>query len=83
MHTLRQAARPGELERVPDDPVHALPGVHFLLDGNLVFGPGLEPAADADVQPLGVLAEHDEVDVLAAVRPFSGHSRSCSSLTGR
>ena len=28
--------------------------------------PGLEAAADADVQPFGVLAEHDEVDVRRA-----------------
>ena len=28
--------------------------------------PGLEAAADADVEPLGVLPEHDEVDVLRA-----------------
>ena len=38
---------------------------------------GLEPPADADVQPFGVLAEHDEVDVCRA-RSFSGQSRSSS-----
>ena len=42
---------------------HALPRVHFLLDGNLVLGPGLEPPADADIKALGVLAENHEVDV--------------------
>ena len=61
---LRQAVRLRELERVPDDPVHALEGVQLFLDRDLVVGAGLEAAADADVEPLGVLAEHDEVDVL-------------------
>ncbi len=52
-----------ELERVADDPVDALVGVELLLDRDLVVGARLEAAADADVQPLGVLAEDDEVDV--------------------
>jgi hypothetical protein len=48
---------------VTDDPVDALPGVDLFLDGHFVFGAGLEPAAHADVEPLGVLAKHYEVDV--------------------
>ena len=43
--------------------MHAFPGVHFFLDRDLVLGAGLEAPADAHVQPLGVLAEHHEVDV--------------------
>ena len=60
---LRQAARLRELEGVADDPVHALVGVQLFLNRDLVLGAGLEPPADADVQPLGVLPKHDEVDV--------------------
>ena len=63
MQTLFEAARARELEGVTDDTVHALPGVHFLLDRDLVLGARLEASADADVQPLGVLAEHHEVDI--------------------
>ena len=60
------AVRLRELERVADDAIHALVGVDLFLDRNLVVGAGLEAAADADVHAFGVLAEHDEVDVLAA-----------------
>ena len=55
--------RARELEGVPDDAVHAFPGVDLFLDRHLVFGAGLEAAADADIQPFGVLAEDDEVHV--------------------
>ena len=44
--------------------MHALVGVDLFLDRNLVVGAGLEAPADADVDAFGVLAEHDEVDVL-------------------
>jgi hypothetical protein len=53
--------RVGELERVLDDPVNTLVGVQLFLDRHLVFGPGFEAAADAHVEPLGVLAKDDEV----------------------
>ena len=43
--------------------MHAFPGVDLLLDRHLVFGAGLEAAADADIQPFGVLTEDGEVDV--------------------
>ena len=66
MQTLRQPVRLRELERVPDDAVHALVGVDLFLDRDLVVGAGLEAAADADVDAFGVLAEHDEVDVASA-----------------
>ena len=49
--------------------LHALAGVDLFLDRDLVLGARLEAAADADVEPLGVLAEDDEVDVLAACGP--------------
>ena len=41
----------------------ALVGVELFLNRNLVVCARLEAPADADVQPLGVLAKHDEVDV--------------------
>ncbi len=58
-----------ELEGVPDDAMHTLVGVHLFLDRDLVVGSRLEAAADADIEALGVLAEHDEVDVLGARDP--------------
>ena len=63
---LRPAVRLRVLERVLDDPVHALEGVDLFLHRDLVLGSRLEAAADVDVQPLGVLAEHHEVDILRA-----------------
>ena len=56
--------RARELEGGADDPLHALVGVDLFLDRDLVVGARLEAAADADVEPFGVLAEHDEVDVV-------------------
>ena len=53
----------GEFERVTDDAVNAFVGVQLLLDGDFVFGAGLEASADADIQPFRVLAEDHEVDV--------------------
>ena len=61
---LRQAIRVRKLERVLDDPVHALVGVDLFLDRNLVVRAGLEAPADAHVDAFGVLAEHHEIDVL-------------------
>ena len=58
-----QAARPGELEGMADDALDALPGVDLLLNRHFVLGARLEAAADAGVEPLGVLPEHHEVDV--------------------
>ena len=60
----RLAARLRVLEGVADDPVDALEGVQLFLDGDLVVGPRLEAAADADVEAFRVLAEDGEVDVL-------------------
>ena len=53
-------------KRVPDDAVHTLEGVDLFLNGDLIGCVGLEAAADAHVHTFGVLAEHHEVDVLAA-----------------
>src|SRR5262249_43340925 len=58
-----QASLGCELERVSDDPVNPLPRVQLLLDRNLVFGAGLEPPANADVETLRVLTKHKEVHV--------------------
>src|SRR3954470_23031581 len=52
-----------EFERVANDPVNALVGVHFLLDCDLVLRAGLEAPADADIEAFRVLPEHDEIDV--------------------
>src|SRR4030095_11400895 len=57
------AARPRDVERMSNDPVHALVRVDLFLDGDLVDGAGLEPSAHANVETLGVFPEHDEVDV--------------------
>ncbi len=46
--------------------MHALVGVQLFLNRDLVFGAGLEAPADADIEPFGVLAKHDEVDVVGA-----------------
>ena len=56
------------LEGVPHDAVHALPGVHFLLDGDLVLGPRLHAPAHGHVQSLGILPE--DRDVYLGRRPF-------------
>src|SRR3954470_7952774 len=58
------AVRARELEGVADNAVYTLVGVQLLLNRHFVFGAGLEAAADADVEALGILAEHDEVDRL-------------------
>ncbi len=58
-----QPTCPRELERVPDDPMHALVGVDLFLNRDLVRRARLEAPADAGVQPLGVLAKHDEPHV--------------------
>ena len=67
-HAHRRAARwpPRCSNARADDAVDALVGVDLFLDRDFVRRPGLEPAADAHVDALGVLAEHDEVDVLRA-----------------
>src|SRR6185503_11211956 len=52
------------LERVAQAALDALPSVDGLLHRDLVRGAALERAAGARVQPLGVLAHDDEVDVL-------------------
>ena len=62
----REAVRLRVFERVADDAVHTFIGVHFFLDRDLIVGAGLEAAADADIHAFGVLAEHDEVDVVPA-----------------
>ena len=51
------------LERVAHDPVDALVGIDLFLNRDFVGSAGLEPAADANVEALGVLAEDDEVHV--------------------
>ena len=63
----RSPVRLRVLEGRADDALDALARVHVLVDGDLVGRAALELAADADVDALGVLAEHDEVDVLRVV----------------
>ena len=83
MQTLRQAVGLRELEGVADDPVHALVGVDLFLDRDLVVGPRLEAAADADVEAFGVLAEDDEVDVAAAAVLQRTEPLVRAAVTGR
>ena len=45
------------------DPVDALVGIDLFLNRDFVWRTGLEAAADANVEALGVLAEDDEVHV--------------------
>ena len=61
--------------------MHALPGVDLFLDRDLVLGAGLEAAADVDVQPFGILAKHDEVDVRRCA-PFQGAEPLVEELHG-
>ena len=57
----------GPGERGADDALDALAGVDFFAGGDLVEGALLEEAALRRVLPFGVLAEDDEVDLLAAL----------------
>ena len=63
------------LEGCDDDALDPLAGIDVLVDGDLVGRSARELAADVDVDALGVLAEHDEVD-LSLVFPLSGTRRS-------
>ena len=58
-----QAVLPGVVEGVANDALDAFAGVDVFLDGDLVGSALLEEAADADVEPLGVLAKDDQADV--------------------
>ena len=53
-------------ERVANDAMHTLVGVHLFLNRHLIISAGLESPTDADVHAFRVLAKDDEVDVLAA-----------------
>src|SRR6202158_1189979 len=55
-------------ECVLNDPGHARVGVDVFLDRELMLGPLLETAAHADIEALGVLADHQQVH-RAAVFP--------------
>src|SRR5260370_4980428 len=55
-------ALPRQLERVMNDALDALSGVHVFLDRDLVRGPALELATDSDVGALGVFTDDDQVD---------------------
>jgi hypothetical protein len=57
---------PRVLEGPADAPLAALAGVDRLLHGHLVGRALLQVSAHAAVEVLGVLADHDEVDVLGA-----------------
>ena len=59
----------GVFEAGDDEPLHPFSCVHVFVDRDLVGRPPFELAAHAHVDPLGVLAEDDEVDVLRGA-PF-------------
>ena len=49
-------------ERELDDALHAARGVDILLDCNFVVGAAPDPSAGADVRPLDVLPNDQQVD---------------------
>jgi hypothetical protein len=57
----------GQLEPVPDDPLHALVRIDADHRGDLVGGAHGPPASHLGVEPLCVLPNYDEVDVLGAL----------------
>src|SRR5713226_1247283 len=58
-----QALLAGVSERVADDALHALAGVHVLLNGNLVRRALLEEPPHAHIKAFGVLAEDQQANV--------------------
>ena len=72
---LRRAA-PGELEGVAQNPIHSRPGEDAGLLHPLVVGALIQAAPDLRVLSLGVLTNHDEVDVFRSTIPKRrGHAR--------
>ena len=51
------------VERVPDHPLDAVPGVEALLGRDLGGGAAVQDAARTGVEALGALADHHEVDL--------------------
>ena len=72
----------GELERVLQDPVGAFPGKRGELGDDFAVGALIHPAADVAVLALGVLADHDVVDV-AGLAAASGQGMPSNRRTGR
>ena len=70
VHEGEVLARPalGQVEGVADAALHAHAGVHAALGGHLVGRALAERAALAGVGALGVLPDHDHVDVVLGVR---------------
>ncbi len=58
------ALAPGrEFEGIGEHAVHARAGEHRLLDGHLAVGALEHAAPDGGIFPLGVFADHDEIDI--------------------
>src|SRR4029453_16217220 len=62
----------GVLERVPDDPLDAVPRVHGLLYRNLVRRPLTMEPAGSRVEALAVLPDYHEVDIGFRLRGDEG-----------
>ena len=56
-----------QIERVAHDPLDPVPGVDRFLHGDLELGALAVEAAGARVEPLRVLADHDEVHIVLGV----------------
>src|SRR4051812_34865711 len=68
--------RLGQVERVAEDPIHALAREGTLLHHHLLVGAFVKAAADGGVLALVVLAHHPEIDVPRfAIAQRRGHAR--------
>jgi len=77
-----QAALFGVGECRLEDALHPPAGVDLHLLSQLVGRPFLEDPAGPRVEPFGVLAEDDELELFASL-PLSGLSRSSIRMHGR
>ena len=83
MQTAVARPRARVLERMANDPVHALAGVDLLLHRDLVLGAGLEPAADADVKRPRCSPERRRSRRPSADGPSAGTAARRAAVTGR
>src|SRR5712671_377821 len=65
----------GVLESVANDSLHSPAGIDVSLHGDLVRGATLELAAHAYVEPFGIFAENDKVDIACVAIAQRGQCR--------